>query len=86
MWLAEGEEIEAIAITSIEIYPKWKVCLLRYVSGNMGTILSGSDVIENWAREQGCARMETHARKGWERVSDWDVVQVVLRKELFHDS
>lgn len=38
--------------------------------------------LEKMAREWGCSKIEGWGREGWERVSGWKRVQVLLEKEL----
>lgn len=80
-------KIEAICITSIEIYPTdQKVCQIFLVAGKDYTkwidFYSG---IASWAKGQGCSAVEAYCRPGWTKIKelkDWKRTQIVLRKEL----
>lgn len=83
LWMAENANgVQAIAITSLENYPLRRSCLVRYMVGDMGAILSGMATVEAWAKAQGCSVIEGYGRKGWERKLGWKLRHVVLEKEL----
>jgi hypothetical protein len=61
-------------------------CALPYVAGeHIREWLHLLSVIEEWARQNGCTRIEGNGRAGWERLlkrQGWRAVQVTVVKEL----
>jgi len=86
MWLVHKppHNVVAVLITSFALYPLSKVCVVFALGGNdMDEWLHFlPDLVEPWAKAQGCSHMELKGRDGWERVLGWRKEAVVLRKEL----
>ena len=70
LWLAaERARLRMACITQIQVRPKAKVGVVLYVTGSdRRQWLPFLAAIEAWFREQGCARVEIWARRGWEKV------------------
>ena len=70
LWLAAApDRVRMACITQVQVRPRAKVGVVLYVTGTERQQWLGFlPVIENWFREQGCARVEIWARRGWERV------------------
>jgi hypothetical protein len=85
LWLAwNGRRIESAAATILIDSEVGKVCTI--------TACAGSDIkrwlplvsqIENYASNEGCARVRIYGRKGWLRVLDgYESKYVIMDKEL----
>ncbi len=70
LWIAwDGQAIEAAAATILINSEIGKVCIITVCSGNeMCRWLRLIGEIENYAREEGCARVRIFGRKGWLRA------------------
>lgn len=85
LWLAsDGRRIEAAATTQLTTVSGRKICVLVACGGENRTrwlpLLEG---IEDYARAEGCTRMQVIGRKGWQRVlRDYRARYVILQKEL----
>jgi len=85
MWLSiQDNEIEAVGITKIEVYPQKKTCLLLFVAGkdyeNWKPYLKD---LEEWAVKIGCTELKFIGRKGWARIiTDYDDNNVMYTKQL----
>lgn len=88
LWIAADDPsdgaVEAACITEIIAYPREKRCGLVFCAGRAPACwLHHLDVIEAWARDQGCAALELQGRPGWERLLDgWEKTHVLLRKRI----
>ena len=85
LWTAfDDREMVAAAVTQIICYPRKKLCAVHFVGGiGRNNWLQFQEVIGAWAKAQGCAAMETSARKGWLRVlTNWRPVWTQLRRDL----
>lgn len=84
LWIASDDEIRAAAVTTINIFPVDKVCLIWLCAGRGrdGWIHLLAD-IEEWARGLGCRCTRIQGRPGWERVlPDYNKTSVTLEKRL----
>ena len=85
LWIAwNGEAIEAACTTQLVNENGVKICVLVACGGHNRArwlpLLAG---IEDYARIEGCTRMQIIGRKGWSRVLDgYEARYVVLCKEL----
>lgn len=72
LWIAwNGREIEAAAATVLMNTENGKVCIITACGGtNMKRWLPLIGQIENYARNEGCARVRIYGRKGWLRALD----------------
>lgn len=84
LWAVEDEGIKAICTTEIINYPGLKVCRVNIVTGKgRHDWQHFRFLIEEWARSQGCKRIEALARKGWARVfTEYEMTHVFIEKEL----
>jgi hypothetical protein len=86
LWLVHHEDkIEACFVTEIVIYPLTKRCHIVIGTGRgRGNWQHLANMLEGWAKEQGCDGMESIARKGWARVFGrwgWSMTHVFLEKQ-----
>lgn len=85
LWIAwDGDKIRACAVTELSWINNDKVCTIVAVGGSdpaewMGFIKN----LENFARNEGCARIREMGRKGWVRVmKDYKMTAIMLEKDL----
>lgn len=83
LWgLRRGAQTVGAVVT--EIYGE--TCAVPYVAGvGMAEWLDLISVIEQWARENGCTRLEGNGRDGWARALKrygWRVVSTTVAKDL----
>lgn len=83
LWVAD----EFACITEISVLPRWKVCTVLFLAGHGVTRWFDDlmDVLEAWARENGCKYTACHGRPGWKKLGGargYDVVATSLRKQL----
>jgi len=85
LWIAwNGEAIEAAAATILINTEAGKICIIT-VCGGSGMkrwlpLLAG---IENYARDEGCARVRIFGRKGWLRALEgFEEKHIIMDKEL----
>ena len=75
-----------VIITEIYDTAAGKTCALPIVGGShLNESLPVLDVIEDWAKEQGCTRMQGCGREGWVRALKglgWRPVSVEIAKDL----
>jgi len=87
LWVAYDEgEIYAACTTRIVITPQNKMLMIDWLGGErMDDWLDDAlDVIESYAHDLGCERVEIIGRKGWKvlRKYGWHDTAVVYQKEL----
>lgn len=86
LWLAvdENNKIHAAGVTTINVYPQKKTCLILYVAGEeMKNWLHLMRDIESWAGQNGCKDLELRGRRGWSRVfADFDETGVICHKQI----
>lgn len=71
LWMAIDEDNKVICccVTEIRQYPNFKVCDLRITTGEQfERWVDYMDNICEWAKSNGCKKMEVFARPGWERI------------------
>ena len=72
LWVAcdnEDKKVKCVCITEIKQYPKYKVCGCKITTGNsFKQWVDFMDYVMEWAKEEGCRKMEIHTRPGWERI------------------
>lgn len=79
LWLGLEDGVRAILITQVQK----PVCYVELCAGEGIKCLPFLGVVEAWAKELGCTRMEIMGRKGWERVlKDYTFKSITLKKEL----
>ncbi len=84
-WLVvEGDEIFAVMLTAIITYPRSKWCSVFLVAGSRMEewLMAWTDIVESYAREQGCDKIEGYGRPGWERVTGARKASVQIVKDL----
>jgi hypothetical protein len=85
LWLAwNGECIEGAAVTQLDVANGRKFCTIVACGGRglkrWGSLMS---TLERFARDEGCASVRIHGRRGWARVlHDYRLHSIVLEKEL----
>lgn len=72
LWLAvDAEEMKTLGVVTARIikYPKCKALVAEWIGGNRMSEWADECVktLEQYARDNGCARMEGFGRKGWGR-------------------
>ena len=68
-WDNEEKKVKCVCITEIKQYPKYKVCGCKITTGSsFKKWVDFMDFVMNWAKQEGCRKMEIHTRPGWERV------------------
>jgi hypothetical protein len=72
LWMAiesESNKVICVCVTEIRQYPNFKVCDLRITTGEQfERWYNFMDQICQWAKSNGCKKMEIFARPGWERI------------------
>lgn len=89
LWMAvdgENNKVICVCVTEIREYPNFKVCDLRITTGEQfKRWFNYMDQICEWARSEGCKKMEIFARPGWERIlkhKGFRKTHVQIEKEL----
>ena len=84
LWIAaKDDRVTMVLVTEVRDYPRKKVAALIACAGEgRGDWLHYLQVIEDWARSQGCEAIEAEARPGWARVLGWKKTHVFLEKGL----
>lgn len=90
LWIGRDDDSAELAIvTQILIYPRKKVLTWVIVSGKNRRIAAqwwmAKDVIENYARENGCDAIMGYGRRGWKRKYphlDYHNIHTVWLQEL----
>lgn len=81
----DGATIGAVC-TEVYDSTAGRTCALPIVGGrNMAGWLHLVSVIEDWARAQGCVRLEGNGRAGWERALKplgWATIATIVEKRL----
>lgn len=68
-WDNEEKKVKCVCITEVKQYPKYKVCGCKITTGSsFKQWVNFMDYVMEWAKEEGCRKMEIHTRPGWERV------------------
>ena len=84
LWLVvDADAVKCALLTSIAV-DRLKTCQVTHCAGEEYTSwVSFWDVIEAWAKEIGCQRIEVTARPGWARVlKGLTRTHIVLEKRL----
>jgi hypothetical protein len=85
VWIAwNGNTIEAVAATVLINSDNGKVCVITLCAGHaMQRWLKLIERIENYARDEACARIRIFGRKGWLRVLEgFEAKHLVMDKAL----
>ena len=68
-WDNEEKKVRCVCITEVRQYPKYKVCGCKITTGSsFKKWVDFMDFVMEWAKQEGCRKMEIHTRPGWERV------------------
>lgn len=86
LWLVvDNGAVECVLLTSIAD-DRLKTCLVTHCAGrNFHAWVHLFGVVEDWAKAEGCKRIEAKTRPGWERILkrfDLKKTHVVLEKRL----
>lgn len=88
LWLVlkGGEEILAALVTDINPYPNGlRTCMVTVIVGkNPGAWIGLESTLSDWAKENGCTKMEVIGRPGWKRVfpDSWRASATFYEKSL----
>ena len=83
LWVCGNKAIESILITQLINKPHEKVCFLELCAGRGVESTKFLNIIEEWAKQAGCTRMELSGRAGWKRkLKDYNLKKIILSKEL----
>lgn len=85
LWVAwNGRAVESAAATILINSEIGRVCIITVCGGSgMERWLALIGQIEDYARDEGCARVRIYGRKGWLRVLDgYQQKYVIMDKEL----
>lgn len=86
VWLLTKDG-EYTGVVTTRIFRNMGVCRIELGAGEYLPAFADFAVqIEEWAKAQGCRRMECTGRKGWLKVlPDYKVKALVMEKELVRD-
>lgn len=88
LWYAvNDDEIVGCCVTYIADYPDLRVCVVPLVAAPHGRdsfgIFRFVAHIERWAKQRGCAKLESYGQKAWlRRLTSWYSPFVILRKDI----
>jgi hypothetical protein len=85
LWLACAERsVEAAIVSRIVAYPKRRVCQVPLIGGRRlrEWLRPMQEMIEAYARQNGCTHMEGGGRLGWCKAAGYTNIGPVLMKEL----
>ncbi len=87
LWLVvdPDEKIRAALVTDITPYRNgFKTCLVTVIVGSEPrSWIKLRHVLEDWARDQGCVKIEAIGRVGWKRIiPDWKPTHIFFEKAL----
>lgn len=87
LWLAKnGDGIDAVCVTQITVHEIGKTCGIWICTGtNREAWQDYMDVIEAWAKSNGCIGMKHEARNGWQRIlkpMGYEMTHVILEKRF----
>ena len=85
LWIVWDGAVRAIVGTELYLdISGMKCCMIRFATGRDAAGWTHLlDQIEDWARSEGCARMDMIARKGWAKhLPEYRMSHVFLEKDL----
>lgn len=87
LWVATvGDRFGGIVVTDVHPSAAGKTCSLPIIWGDrLDQWIDRLDVIEAWAREAGCVRLEGIGRDGWQKPLapfGWRKTAIVIEKRL----
>ena len=92
LWVVHETEQQVVlgyVITEIKQYPKAKHLVMQYSAGDTGVLEAAGDkvfeVLENFAKAEGCAGVEFFGRPGWRRHARKHgcTVETVVYEKIF---
>jgi hypothetical protein len=73
-------------VTTFSDFPASRLCQLWLMGGDFNEVFTKwNDVIESWAKDQGCDQIIVNGRKGWQRrlkSVGYEFASVVLAKRI----
>lgn len=83
LWTSYIEtQLKSVCVTRIVIHPKFKFLEIVMMAGVMISVPE-LQIIEDWARSDGCKLVRLEGRKGWARaLKDYKIDAIILEKEL----
>ena len=70
-------------VTEIIPFPRNRVLRVWLAGGELDELQRYQPALENYARSEGCSRIEIDGRKGWERALDgYKAERVILTKDI----
>ena len=86
MVITETNEVICVCVTEIRKYPNYSVCDTKIVTGKRyKEWFDYVDKISEWAKEQGCKKMEIFSRPGYVSMfkeKGYSATHVQVEKEL----
>jgi hypothetical protein len=84
LWIVwNGEELKAACVTRLVEIKGEKICQVLACGGHDEDWRTRFEEIEDYARNEGCAKAQIQGRKGWARLfSDYELAWVTLEKRL----
>lgn len=86
VWDVENQKVLCVCVTELREYPKYRICDIKITVGRgMKTWFHFIDHIMEWAKKQGCKKMEVFARPGWKKILEsrgFKQTHVQIEKEL----
>jgi len=89
LWIVVGEtasrEVSAACVTSLQKFPSGMLGLQIELLGgaNMKNWFTLKELLEDWAKKEGCSAAFLWARKGWAKhLRDYRVTHYLMYKEL----
>jgi len=84
LWLAWSDHVEAAATTILTETDAERICVLTACGGrDMKRWLPLLEIIEAYARAEGCSRLRIFGRKGWQRMlENYRVTNIILERSL----
>ncbi len=84
LWFAVDGRIKALAVTELKTYKTGlKVCSILIVTGEDRDLwMRLIEGIKDWARQNGCKRIEAWARPGWAKVLGWKETHRLIEEGL----
>jgi len=85
LWLLWAQDqCHGAGITSLIEAPQGKTCVIDGFAAQTGSAwLPTLEVVEAWARSQGCVRVRVYGRVGWtEKLKDYALKGVILDRKL----
>lgn len=87
LWLIDDQaQVVGAGITEIYDTPKGMTCGVPILAATEFAVLEALfDTVEQWARAEGCVRLEGFGRQGWVRAlktAGWRPIATVIEKDI----